>query len=226
MSSTSGNGATPSLRTFNEGLLSSSSPFTAEESSIARTAYAALLGDTPGSVADLARRANLAVGTVERVLAGRPGVAHFAADGQLEGYLGLSRRATPHRFVMYDHNLFVWCVWDGLFLPRVLGRTARLTSRCPITGHPIALLVGPDGVSEVDPAAAVMSFVASSGPAGNGVGVCCPYVHFLESPAAGKQWQAGHPTGCVLTIDQASALARSFVDTNRLASDAVESVVV
>ena len=71
-----------------------------------------------------------------------------------------------------------------------------------------------------------MSFVASSGPAGNGVGVCCPYIHFLESPAAGKQWQTGYPTGCVLTIDQASALARSFVDTNRLASDAVESVVV
>ena len=226
MTSTSGNGVTPSLRTFNESLLSSSSPFTAEESSVARAAYAALLADTPVSLNDLARRANLAVGTVERVLAGRPGVARFAADGQLEGYLGLSRRSTPYRFVVHDRPLFVWCVWDGLFLPRVLGRTARLTSQCPVTGHPITLFVGPDGVRDVDPASAVMSFVASSGPAGNGVGVCCPYIHFLESPDAGKQWQKGHPTGCVLTIEQAWALARSFVDTKLLASDAVESAVV
>ena len=133
MTSPNGNGATPSLRTFNEGLLSSSSPFTAEESSVARAAYAALLSDAPVSLADLARRADLAVGTVERVLAARPGVARFAADGQLEGYLGLSRRPTPHRFVVRDETLFVWCVWDGLFLPRVLGRTARLTSHCPVT---------------------------------------------------------------------------------------------
>lgn len=222
MTSASGNGVTPSLRTFNEGLLSSSSPFTAEESLIARAAYAALLADTPVSLADLARRANLAVGTVERVLAGRPGVARFTADGQLEGYLGLSRRPTAHAFIVQDHTLFVWCAWDGLFLPRVIGRTARLTSHCPVTGHPIALLVGPDGVLDVDPGSAVMSFVASSGPAGNGAGAFCPYIHFLESPAAGKQWQAGHPTGCVLTIDQAWNLARSFADTKLLASEAVE----
>jgi alkylmercury lyase len=226
MSSTSGNGVTPSLRTFNESLLSSAIPFTADESSIARAAYAALLADTPVSPADLASRVNLPVGTVERVLADRPGVARLTADGQLEGYLGLSRRPTPHRFVVHDQTLFVWCVWDGLFLPRVLGRTARLTSRCPVTGHPIALFVGPDGVLDVDPASAVMSFVASSGPAGNGAGACCPYIHFLESPAAGKQWQSGHPTGCVLTIDHAWSLARSFVDTKLLAADAVELAVV
>lgn len=226
MTTTSGNGLTPSLRTFNESLLSSSTPFTAEESSITRAAYAALLAGTPISLADLARRANLSVGAVERVLAGRPGVARFSADGQLEGYLGLSRRPTAHAFVVQHRTLFVWCVWDGLFLPRVIGRTARLTSRCPVTGHPIALFVGPDGVLDVDPGSAVMSFVASSGPAGNGAGACCRYIHFLESPVAGKQWQAGHPTGCVLTIDQAWSLARSFVDTKLLASDAVELAVV
>ena len=225
MTSTSGNGVTPSLRTFNQSLLSSSTPFTAAESSVARAAYAALLADTPASLADLARRANLPVGTVEGMLAVRPGVARFTADGWLEGYLGRSRRPTPHRFVVHDRMLFVWCAWDGLFLPRVIGRTARLTSNCPVTGHRIALVVGPDGVLDVDPASAVMSFVASSGPAGNGVGACCPYIHFLESPAAGKQWQSGHPTGCVLTIDQAWSLARAFVDTKLLASHPVELTV-
>ncbi len=225
MTSTSGNGVTPSLRTFNESLLSSAIPFTAEELCIARAAYAALLADTPVSLADLASRATLAVGTVERVLALRPGVARFTADGLLEGYLGLSRQPTPYLFVVHNRTLFAWCAWDGLFLPRVIDRTARLTSRCPVTGRPIALLVGPDGVTEVDPPSAVMSFVASSGPAGNGAGACCPYIHFLESPAAGKQWQSGHPTGCILTTDQAWSLARSFVDTKLLASEPVELTV-
>lgn len=77
------------------------------------------------------------------MLAGRPGVARFTADGQLDGYLGLSRRPTAHAFVVHDRTLFVWCVWDGLFLPRVIGRAARLTSHCPVTGHPITLLVDP-----------------------------------------------------------------------------------
>ena len=226
MTGTSGNGVTPSLRTFNESLFSSSTPFTAEESSIAGAAYAALLADAPVSLTDLARRVSLPVGTVERVVAGRPGVARFTADGQLEGYLGLSRRPTPHKFVVHNQTLFAWCAWDGLFVPRVIGRTAHLTSHCPVTRHPIELFVGLDGVRDVVPESVVMSFVASSGPAVNGVGAFCHYIHFLDSPAAGKQWQAGHPTGCVLTIDQAWSLARSFVDTKLLVSTARGSAVV
>jgi alkylmercury lyase len=226
MSGATRNGVTPSLRTFNEGLLSSSPAFTAEESSVARAAYAALLCDTPVFLADLVRRAKLPLGTVHRAIAGRPGAARFAASGELVGYLGLSRQPTAHQFVVHDRTLFTWCAWDALFLPRVIGHTARVASHCPVTGRAIALLVGPDGVLEVDPASAVMSFVASSGPAGNGAGACCPYIYFLDSPVEAKQWQAGHPTGCVLPIDEASALARSFVDTKLLASDAVEPTLV
>ena len=207
MTSTSGNGVTPSRRTFNESLHSSSTPFTAAESSIARAAYAALLADTRVSLADLARRVNLPVGTVEcvggpagrRPLHGRRTARRLPrpvppTDG------ARVRRARPHavRVVRMGRPLSSACDRPG-GPPNVTLPGHRSSD------HPFG---GPDGVLDVDPASAVMSFVASSGPAGDGAGAGCPYIPFLESPAAGKQWQAGHPTGCVLTVDQAWSLAR------------------
>ena len=89
------------------------------------------------------------------------------------------------------------------------------------------MTVEPHGVTGVQPATAVMSFVASKGIAGNGFGACCPFIYLLESANAGARWHASHPTGCVLSISQAWELARTFVDTKLLASiDEKESVAI
>jgi alkylmercury lyase len=203
---------TPSLRSFNERLLFSCPELDADEVLILRAAYDGLLEGDPFTPGALAVRANLSSHTVNAIIARRPGVARYASDERIHGYLGLSLEPTPHAIEIGDRKLWVWCAWDGLFIPRILGATARLTSTCPITGHPVMLVVSADGILEASPITAVMSFLGSLGPAGNGVGACCPFIHFLQSDKAGAHWQSSHPSGCVLNLEQAWQLAQTFVD--------------
>ena len=204
---------TPSLRSFNERLLFSCPELDADEVSVLRAAYDALLEGEPCTLAALAVRAKVPPMTLDAIITRRPGLARYTNDARIHGYLGLSLEPTPHAIEIGDRQLWVWCAWDGLFRPRVLGATARLTSTCPITGDPIMLVVSADGILEASPLTTVMSFLGSLGPAGNGVGACCPFIHFLQSDKAGARWQSSHPSGCVLTLEQAWQLARTFADT-------------
>jgi alkylmercury lyase len=204
---------TSSLRTFNEALLHSCAELRADEAAAVHAAYVALLEGEPIPLDNLAARAGFARGTLDQIIQQRPGLMRFRADGRVQGCLGLSLEPTRHALEIERRLLWVWCVWDGLFIPRVLGASARLTSTCPVTAAAIALAVEPDGVTDVCPPTAVMSFVASNGPAGNGIGACCPFIHLLESEQAGARWHGAHPTGCVLSIPEAWDLARTFVDT-------------
>lgn len=209
---------TPSLRTFNEGLLYSCPELRADEAAVVRAAYDALLDGEPIGLETLATRAGVALTTLEEIIERRPGLARVGSDGRVHGCLGLSVEPTRHTLEIAGRSVWVWCVWDGLFIPRVLGAAARLTSTCPVSGAPIALAVEPVGVTDVNPPTAVMSFLASKGPAGNGFGACCPLIHLLQSEQAGARWHAAHPTGCVLSIPQAWELAQTFVDTKLLTS--------
>ena len=217
----------PSLRTFNEGLLNSCPELRADEAAVVRAAYDRLFEGQPIELEALAFSAGISHAALVEIIERRPGLIRMNGTGRVHGCLGLSVETTRHALEIRDRQLWVWCAWDGLFVPRVLGVSARLTSACPVTGAAISLTVEPDGVTGVQPATAVMSFVASTGIAGNGFGACCPFIHLLESENAGARWHASHPTGCVLSISQAWELARTFVDTKLLASiDDKESVAI
>ena len=213
----------PSRQSFNETLLFQSPRFEVEEATILRAAYGALAEGKRVSAADLARRADVPVEAITRYFARWPSGVIMGADGRIDGCFGLSVTPTPHLFEIGRRRLYTWCAWDGLFIPRVVGKTARLSSACPVSGEAIVLLVAPNGVLDADPDTAVMSFLASFDPAGNGTGACCRYIHFFASAEATRRWQAGHPTGCVLTMQQAWSLARTFVDTKVLAAGTAAS---
>lgn len=78
-----------------------------------------------------------------------------------------------------------------------------------MTGEPVRAHVGPDGVKEVSPAGAVISFLRPDGPFGQDVILSfCHHVLFFSSQEAGEQWAAARETAFLLTLEQGFELGR------------------
>jgi len=126
-------------------------------------------------------------------------------DGRVVGW-GLTRTPTPHRVEIDGRVLYGWCAPDLLAHPALLGRSARVTSPDPLSGQPITLTVGPDGVRDIEPSTAVVSFVATPEAADLGAMVrhnVCSNQHLFASAASGAEWLEQHPGFTLLSIDQA-----------------------
>jgi len=62
------------------------------------------------------------------------------------GFWGLSLHETTHCLEVSGKTLYGWCAWDTLFIPELLGSTARIISICPVTGKEIQLTVSSTGI--------------------------------------------------------------------------------
>jgi alkylmercury lyase len=146
---------------------------------------------------------------IERTIHGWP-EALRDDHGHLTGFMGLSvTEIGNHRLHVNRRTLSAWCAWDTLFLPELLGATARVTSRCPATGEDIALTMTPDGPRDLTRSTAVISFLAPERSFGsNVINTFCCYVHFFASPEAAAGWIKEHPGTFQLPIDDAYRLAR------------------
>jgi alkylmercury lyase len=147
--------------------------------------------------------------TVRDTLASWPGV-FLDEDGRVVGFMGLSVvEFGDHRIEIDGRTLTAWCAWDTLFLPEPLGGTARVRSRCPVTGKAISLTVGPDGPREVRPAGAVLSFLEPERPFdADVVRSFCHFVHFFASERTAAAWTARHPGAFTLSLGQGFRLGR------------------
>jgi alkylmercury lyase len=136
--------------------------------------------------------------------------------GRVIGFMGLSViEMGRHRVHVDGRALSAWCAWDTLFLPELLGRTAGVSSRCPITGEEISLNVGVAGVADLDPAETVVSFMVPDKRLGDDViRSFCHFVHFFASEQAGRQRTLAHDGAFLLSVADAYQLGRL---TNRAA---------
>jgi alkylmercury lyase len=173
------------------------------------TAAVTLLADgEPVEVARLAEAAGWPVTAMQPVLARFPRL-DWDERGRVAG-LGLTLRPTPHRFVVNGHPLFTWCAMDTLLFPLILGRAAQVASACPATRRPVSLTVGPDGVSALTPATAVVSEVAAARPGADIRTRVCDHGHFFASAAAAGSWLTEHPGGGVRPVAEAFEAAREW----------------
>jgi alkylmercury lyase len=126
---------------------------------------------------------------------------------------GISLQPTPYHFEVNGHRLFTWCALDTLIFPAWLEQTAQVSSVCPVTGTAIHLRVSPDRVEQLDPASSVISLRIQDGLATCGTirDAFCAYSQFFASREAASAWQAQHPDGHVLSIEDASRLAQTLV---------------
>jgi alkylmercury lyase len=180
-----------------------------EEQQVSVQLYRLLAVGEPVSRQKVAQSLKLSEDAVNQILDRWPGV-YFDEGDRIIGYWGLALPKMAHRFAVNGQTLYTWCAWDGLFLPQILESTARVESRCPVTGEAIRLTVTPEGVRQLDPPGAVMSFVTpdQAKVRENVILNFCHYVYFFASTRAGSRWISENPGTFLLTLDDAYYLGR------------------
>lgn len=164
----------------------------------------------PATVEEIAAAAGLPAALVAERLHGDQQV-ELDRRGRVLGF-GLTLLPTGHRIDLAGraHALYGWCGPDVLVVPWLLGVPGRVSSRCPATGTAITAHVGPEGVGEVAPAGAVVSFVDAL-DAADIRGSTCDRQHFFASREAAAGWLAEQPHGIVVPVAEAfQAMTRAF----------------
>jgi len=157
--------------------------------------------------------------------------AQVDKSGRIVAFGGLSLPATRHRFELPGRVLHTWCAVDTLFLPALVGETARVESPCAQTGRIVRLRVGPEGIERAEPEGAVISLVSPAGYAERqscGAAACepsdaidykelvgasgafCGNVHFFVSREAAAGWLSSHADGTILTLEEGYKLGREI----------------
>lgn len=142
------------------------------------------------------------------------GGADFDTSGRLVG-LVLTQRPTPHSFRLDGLELYAWCALDTLFLPGLIGTTAKIASTCPVTGEAIRLTTGPDGIESAEPEGMVLSIVVPGystacqpGQKGGAQGAVCSSMHFFRDREAASTWLVAQPDVAILSLEEAWELSR------------------
>lgn len=166
--------------------------------------YRLLAQGHPADAKGLSDASGVAVNDVREMIAGWHGVER-GPNGAVTGFWGLTLSETKHRFRINGSELHTWCAWDTLFLPPILHASSDVDSRCPITGNPIVLRIGPGGVETVQPETVVVSFLLprEADIEKSVIESFCCYVHFLVSPEAGEKWVSQRPGTFLLSLSDA-----------------------
>jgi alkylmercury lyase len=165
---------------------------------IAVSLYELLAEGEPVTPANLAARAGVAEAVAVETLDGWPGVFHDE-EGRVVGFWGLAIPEMGHRFHAEGGKpIYAWCALDPFLIVPVVGRSARVESTDPVTGETITMTVTPDGVEDVSPASAVVSFLVPNKPFDQDIiQSFCHYVLNFASQASAEQW-ASQRDGIVL----------------------------
>ena len=175
---------------------------------VAIALYRALAEGHPVQPEEVAGRVGIDAANVAGMLAQWPGVFRDEA-GAVVGFWGLAIPDMPHRFEVDGADLHTWCAWDPLFIAPLLGKTARVASRDPVTGATVSLSVTPTGVEVLSHPEAVISFLVPDEPWGHAViQRFCHFVLLFESRTSGSAWVADHPGTLLLSVGEAFELGR------------------
>jgi alkylmercury lyase len=117
-------------------------------------------------------------------------------DGNVIGY-GITLRETAHAFEVDGRRLYTWCALDALMFPAMIGKTARVLSRCPATGRAISLTVTPAGVRDVEPTGAVLSLPLLEDASNIRSSFCCHVNFYASASAAHPSIEPGSQVVCV-----------------------------
>ena len=199
----------PTVRELANGLMDVFPKLDDTKRRVALSTYRRLARGIPASLGEIAADVGGQVEEVRRILGDWIGV-YTDEDKRVIGFWGLAIAKMKHRFQLDGVRLHTWCAWDTLFLPELLGKTARVESACAMSGQPVRLTVSPAGVESADPASPFVSFLAPEACRFQGdiIKRFCHYVHFFRSRDDGEAWIAKTPGTFLLTLDEAVELAR------------------
>lgn len=181
----------------------------AREQTVSLKLLQLLANGDPVSRQQLAESLPMPVAVINEMLDRWWGV-YYDEQNRITGYWGLSVTPTKHHVLINGRTLYTWCAWDTLFLPGLLHATVAIESRCARTNNRIQLTLDPEGLQNVLPASAVMSFLVpdSHDVKDNIVANFCHFVYFFESMDAGLAWIAHTPDTFLLSIEDAYVLGQ------------------
>jgi len=171
------------------------------------TLYRLLARGDAVSLAALAEASALTLDELSGLISLIPKNAYVRrSDGAFTGFIGLGIEKTAHRFVVDERTLYVWCVFDALFLPALLQCGAVLKTRCPATHEEIVIKINSERASPVSPMHPVMSIITPDNAAccRDLHGAFCDHVNFFANEGAFKR---ANIAGACVSLDVAFALA-------------------
>jgi len=204
----------PSLEAYWMALVESIPEFSADEQRAAVTLYCELAKGGPVSPEELAGALGV-VALEARELLQRDSLKPFVYrgdNGEIQGFGGLAVTPMRHKLCVDRRTLWTWCAFDSLFIPEILGKTARVESSDPETGDILRLTVTPNGVEVVEPETTMVSLLPPDSSAftsaANVMAKFCRFVHFFASRESGESWVRKHPGTLLCSLGQAQELAR------------------
>ena len=198
----------PTVRELVNGLMDVFPKLDDTRRRVALSTYRRLARGVPASLEEIAADVGGQVEDVRRILGDWIGV-YTNEEKRVIGFWGLSIPRMRHRLEVDGARLHTWCAWDALFLPELLGKTARVESTCAMSGQSVRLTVAPSTIESADPGPLFVSFVAPEASRFDGdiINRFCHYVHFFRSRDDGEAWIAKTPGTFLLTLDEAVELA-------------------
>jgi alkylmercury lyase len=158
---------------------------------IAIAVYDLLAQGDPVTPAAVAAHAHEREAVVHATLKAWPGV-FWDDEGRVVGFWGLAIPEMDHHFQAEGGKpIYAWCALDPFLIVPVIRRPARVESKDPVTGEPITMTVTPQGLKDVSPASAVVSFLAPTKPFDfDVIESFCNYVLNFASRESAERWAA------------------------------------
>ena len=212
---------TPTPDQYWESLRPCLRSFSPEEQRVALALYRELAKGQAVDDAQLGRALGVSPADAEALLQSGALKSFVYADdeGRVLGFGGLAAAPMHHRFEVEGRTLWTWCAWDSLFIPEILGRSARVASADPESGELVRLVVTPDCVESVEPDETVISFIrvdtqGLGASAANVMARFCHFIFFFASRASGERWVDKNPGTFLYSLDDAFGLGRRLNATN------------
>jgi alkylmercury lyase len=197
----------PTVSALADALRSAAPTLDEAEQRLALELYRLLLPGRPVSASQLAATVGVSELDAGAALRRWPGVFRDR-KGRIVGFWGLAVRGMPHKLSTSAGEITTWCALDPLLIAPLVTDSARVESKDPISGEPIGLTITPEGVTDVQPAATLVSMLSPEGAFDHDiVESFCHFVHFFASEQSGHQWVAEHPGTFLLTVDEAFEVA-------------------
>ncbi len=148
----------------------------------------------PITPAQIAGHARVSEEVVLATLKGWPGGVFWDDEGRVVGSWGLAIPEMAHKFQTDGGKpIYAWCALDPFLIVPVIGRPARVESKDPVTGQVITMTVTPQGIKDLSPATAVVSFLTPTKPFDfDVIQSFCEYVLNFASRESAERWAAEH----------------------------------
>ncbi len=173
--------------------------------------YRALSDGSPVTVARISQIIDKNIKQTKELLSKLPPSAvQYDSDGSITAFIGLSLAPTSHKFLLEESMLYTWCVFDGLFLPGILGKGANIITHCPATNEELSVQLSSEQLVSCRPDTVVMSVVTPEITVchSNLRGEFCQHVSFFRDENSFRSWAKAKNGVDMIGIKEAYILAQ------------------